>query len=91
MAEVVVKIFAVVPSGREEVQVIASTVGELLERLVERYGEAFSERVIDEETEEPKRFISIYINGTNFRSLEGVATPLKEGDQVTLIPAVGGG
>lgn len=38
-----------------------------------------------------RRFLNIYVNNEDIRFLENQATPLKEGDEVSIIPAVAGG
>jgi molybdopterin synthase sulfur carrier subunit len=38
-----------------------------------------------------RRFVNIYINEEDIRFLQGDATPLKEGDEVSIIPAIAGG
>ena len=44
-------------------------------------------------TEEGKlhRFVNVYVNDEDVRFLGGLATPLKDGDSVTVLPAVAGG
>ena len=37
------------------------------------------------------RFVNIYVNGEDVRFLNGLDTPLKEGDEVSIVPAVAGG
>lgn len=48
------------------------------------------ERLCDE-TGEIRRFVNIYVNGEDVRFLSGMATPLKAGDEVSIVPAVAGG
>mgnify|MGYP001375001568 CR=1 FL=1 len=48
------------------------------------------ERLCDEELE-LRRFVNLYVNGEDVRFLEGVKTPLKPGDEVSIVPAVAGG
>jgi molybdopterin synthase sulfur carrier subunit len=38
-----------------------------------------------------RRSLNIYVNGENIRFLEGLATPLSEGDEVSIVPAIAGG
>lgn len=40
---------------------------------------------------EPPKYIQIYVNGKSINHLQGLETPLKEGDQITVIQAIGGG
>lgn len=48
------------------------------------------ERLVDEGGE-IRRFVNIYVNGEDVRFLSGSATPLKSGDEVSIVPAVAGG
>ncbi len=38
-----------------------------------------------------RRFINIYVNDEDIRFLNGAETPLKDGDQVSIVPAIAGG
>lgn len=68
----------------------ASTLAEALERLASRYGGEFRERLFDN-TGKPRRFINIYVNGKDCRFLKRLNTELREGDTISIIPAVSGG
>lgn len=48
------------------------------------------ERVMDE-TGQMRRFVNIYVNGEDVRFLEGLGTTLKDGDEISIVPAVAGG
>jgi molybdopterin synthase sulfur carrier subunit len=48
------------------------------------------ERLCDE-SGEIRRFVNIYVNGEDARFLQGLTTPLKDGDEVSIVPAVAGG
>jgi molybdopterin synthase sulfur carrier subunit len=48
------------------------------------------ERLCDE-SGEIRRFVNIYVNGEDVRFLQGLATPLKNGAEVSIVPAVAGG
>lgn len=50
----------------------------------------FRERLCDE-TGEIRRFVNIYVNGEDVRFLSGLTTPLRSGDEVSIVPAVAGG
>lgn len=66
-----------------------STVGEVLADL-ERNFPGFKERLYDEK-EELRRFINIFLNEEDIRFLEGLNTTVKDGDEISIIPAVAGG
>jgi molybdopterin converting factor small subunit len=40
---------------------------------------------------DPLRFLNFYVNSEDIRFLDGIATPLKDGDEVSIVPAVAGG
>ena len=48
------------------------------------------ERLCDEQGD-LRRFVNVYINGEDVRFLSGLQTPLKQGDEVSIVPAVAGG
>ncbi len=48
------------------------------------------ERLCDE-SGEIRRFVNIYVNGEDVRFLQGLATTLKDSDEVSIVPAVAGG
>jgi len=48
------------------------------------------DRICDD-TGELRRFVNIYINGEDVRFMDGLASALKEGDEVSIVPAVAGG
>ena len=66
------------------------TVGELVESLEGSYP-GMRERLLDDGSGELRRFVNVYVNGEDVRFLEGLATQLGEGDEVSIVPAVAGG
>jgi len=48
------------------------------------------QRLMDE-TGQIRRFVNIYVNGDDVRLLDGLGTALKDGDEVSIVPAVAGG
>ena len=76
-------------NGQSKVQLSAANVSEIIERAESQYP-GFRERVIGEDGE-IKRFINVFVNGTDIRTLQGKATPVKDGDEVSVIPAMAGG
>lgn len=65
------------------------TVAELIEAL-EQTCPGIKARLCDENGQ-PRRFLNLYVNSEDIRFLEGTDTPLKEGDEVSIVPAVAGG
>ncbi|GIW13854.1 MAG: MoaD family protein [Tepidiforma sp.] len=67
--------------------------GSTLEALVANLESAYPgirERMVDE-TGQIRRFVNIYVNGDDVRFLDGLSTALKDGDEVSIVPAVAGG
>ena len=64
------------------------TVGEVLEALYERFGE-LKARIADENG--LRKFVNVYVAGEDIRFLEGVDTPVPDGGEITILPAVAGG
>ncbi len=57
---------------------------------LERQYPGLKERLCDEKGE-LRRFVNIYVNGEDVRFQQGLETPLKPGDVVSIVPAVAGG
>ena len=47
-------------------------------------------RIMDE-TGQLRRFVNVYVNGDDVRFMDGLKTGLKDGDEVSIVPAVAGG
>ena len=75
--------------GGAEVQAKGDTVGDVVADL-ERQFAGIRERLLDDGGE-LRRFINVYVNGEDIRFLQGKATALKEGDEVSIVPAIAGG
>lgn len=78
-----------VTRGSAEVQAAGDTVAALVEDL-DRQFPGLKERLVDEGGE-LRRFINVYVNEEDIRFLDGKTTTLKEGDQVSIVPAIAGG
>ena len=73
----------------DSVEVDATTVRDILDRLDERYP-GFRARVC-EETGELRRFINIFVDGEDVRFLDNLATTVPERAEVSIVPAIAGG
>ena len=60
----------------------------MLDALYEQFGE-LRERIADDGG--LRRFVNVYIGGEDIRFLDGLETPVADGDEVTILPAVAGG
>jgi molybdopterin synthase sulfur carrier subunit len=77
-----------VTDGEAVAVVEGATVAEVLDALYERFGE-LKTRIADEEG--LRRFVNVYVGGEDIRFLDGLATPVTDGAEVTILPAVAGG
>jgi sulfur-carrier protein len=75
--------------GEGEIQVEGGTVGEVLEALFERHGE-LRDRLSDGDGG-LRRFVNVYVNGEDIRFTDGLETPVADGQEVQVLPAVAGG
>ncbi len=75
--------------GATSVAVEGGTVGEALDGLYASHGELRS-RIADDNGE-LRRFVNVYLKGEDIRFLDGLGTPVADGDEVTILPAVAGG
>ncbi|MFQ5693158.1 MAG: ubiquitin-like small modifier protein 1 [Nitrospinota bacterium] len=72
-----------------EVEAQGSSVNEVFDDMETRYP-GLKERLYDGEGE-IRRFINIYVNDEDIRFLDGPKTPVRDGDEVSIIPAIAGG
>jgi molybdopterin converting factor small subunit len=74
--------------GQKSVEGSGTTLDELFTDLDSRHA-GLRARVVD--GGELRRFINVYLNDEDVRFLDGIATELADGDNVTILPAVAGG
>lgn len=75
--------------NEEVVTVAAATVGAAITELQTRYP-GIRERLLDEQGT-VRRFVNVYVNEEDIRFLQNQQTPLKDGDEISIIPAIAGG
>ena len=75
--------------GNSEVQVEGATVDEALQSL-EAAHPGFKERLFDDEGG-LRRFVNVFVADDDVRYLDGVNTPVPDGETIAIIPAVAGG
>ena len=76
-------------TGNEsEAQVEAGSVGEALDAVYARF-EGLRDRITEDG--ELRRFVNVYVGGEDIRFGQGLDTPVADGDEVTILPAVAGG
>ena len=78
-----------ITKGSAEVQAKGATVDDVMQDL-ERQFPGLRERLVDEKGE-LRRFINLYVNEEDVRFLQGRTTTLKDGDTVSIVPAIAGG
>ena len=75
-----------------EIRVDQATLGEALTLLGAKMGDEFSRLLFDEHSRKIKTSNQILLNGQNYLNLiRKIHTPLKDGDEITLLPMVTGG
>ena len=75
--------------GADEVRAEGATVAEAL-RALGAVHDGLLARVLTTEGE-PRQFVNIYVGSRNVRALQGMETPIHEGDIISIVPAVAGG
>jgi len=75
-------------SNLAEVEAAGSTVGEVLKNLAAAHP-AVGEQIF--ENGKIRGFVNVFLGDEDIRFLDGDSTPVKEGDEITLIPAIAGG
>ena len=76
-------------NDQELVHAAGANIGELIDDLDKSYP-GIKERLCDDEGN-VRRFVNIFLNDEDIRFLDDKATALKEGDEVSIVPAIAGG
>jgi sulfur-carrier protein len=74
--------------GARELDAHGSTVAEVIDDLVERYPPLAAQLLQDGEL---APFVNVYLGGEDVRTRDGLDTPVTDGDQLILLPAMAGG
>ncbi|HLM85139.1 MAG TPA: ubiquitin-like small modifier protein 1 [Solirubrobacteraceae bacterium] len=75
--------------GESEAKVDGATVREVLDGLFTQH-EELRVRIADDDGS-LRRFVNVYLAGEDIRFLDGLATPVADGAELTILPAVAGG
>ena len=75
--------------GQGEVEATAASISEMIENLNSTHP-GLKDRLCDDKGE-LRRFVNIYVNEEDIRFLTHQDTPLKDGDHVSIVPAIAGG
>jgi molybdopterin converting factor small subunit len=75
--------------GQSEVSVQGANIGEALDDLVTQFPTL--KKHLFTETDELRPFVNLFLGEEDVRHLQGVATPLQDGDKLIIIPSIAGG
>ena len=75
--------------GQQEVPADGKTVGEVLKNLEGKYP-GIKDRIFDE-SGSVRRFVNIYVNEEDIRFLKNLESSVKDGDEISIVPAIAGG
>ena len=76
-------------NNEEIVEIDSGTIGAAIAELQARFP-GIKERLVDDKGE-VRRFVNVYVNEEDIRFLKHSQTPLKDGDEISIIPAIAGG
>jgi sulfur-carrier protein len=76
-------------NNQAEISAEGETIADILNNLESQFA-GIKERIC-EENGTPRRFINIYLNEEDIRFLDGESTKIKDGDEISIIPAIAGG
>ena len=74
------------PEGQKEMECEGTTVGEALDDLIRR-----EPRLGPRIFKDDKMWVGVFVNGKNIRALQGLDTPLNDGDKMNIVPPISGG
>ena len=75
--------------GVDEVDAQGNNIRSIVEDLEKNYP-GIKERICDD-SGKVRRFVNVYVNGDDIRFLQNLETSLKEGDNISIVPAIAGG
>lgn len=75
--------------GQAKLTVEGSNIDALIQAINQQYP-GISAKILDDEGN-VKRFINIFVNDSEIRTLQGLATPVQATDQISIVPAMAGG
>ncbi len=76
-------------NGADVVETAGASVGEVLDSLKSKA--AGIETRLFKGEKQLNRFVNIYVNDEDIRFLKNLETPVKEGDEISIVPAIAGG
>jgi molybdopterin synthase sulfur carrier subunit len=76
-------------NGKEEITATGGTIGAIIANLETQYP-GIKERICDD-TGQVRRFVNIFANDEDIRFLQNLETPVKDTDEISIVPAIAGG
>jgi molybdopterin synthase sulfur carrier subunit len=76
-------------NDQTDVPIEGASVGQVIDNLEASHG-GIKEKLVDDDGA-IRRFVNIYVNDEDIRFLDGADTEVKDGDSVTIVPAIAGG
>lgn len=76
-------------NNESEVSVEADSVGELVDALEAAYS-GIAAKLLDDKGD-IRRYVNVFVNDEDIRFLDGKGTALKDGDNISIVPAIAGG
>lgn len=76
-------------ANRDEIEVQAATVGEALEALTAEFP-ALKKQLFNDQGN-LRHFVNIYVGQEDMRNLHGIETPVRDGDELSIVPSIAGG
>lgn len=76
-------------NGADEVNAQGNSVRAIVDDLEKKFP-GIKDRICDD-SGKIRRFVNVYVNGDDIRFLQNMETALKEGDNISIVPAIAGG
>jgi sulfur-carrier protein len=76
-------------AGKDEVPAEGASIRAVIENLEQRHP-GMRERLLDDKGE-LRRFVNVYLNGDDIRFLDQLNSKVKDGDDISIVPAIAGG
>lgn len=76
-------------AGQDELTVSGSTVGEVFDAVGQDHKELFARITTDDGNVRP--FLNVFVNGEDIRFAGDLATSVRDGDEISIIPSIAGG
>jgi molybdopterin converting factor small subunit len=82
-------VLAPLTGGRKQLEARGATVGEVVADVIERHPDVGPK--LRDARGEPYPYVVFYLNDDDIRFRDGFRTPVKDGDEIVVVPAVAGG